>query len=85
MRNNPELCTPTNILKLTSKLALEAFFGENVLIQSTVTGKVGFPLDEQKLEALQTVLRTTVYPQMTIENFREYVWPKLQRSCCCTM
>ena len=57
MQNNLELCTPSNIKTLTRKLAREAFFGDQVLLLSTVTGKSGIPLDEHKLDMLQTVLQ----------------------------
>ena len=61
---------------MTKLLARQAFFGDSVLLHSTVTGKAGgTPLDEHKLEMLQTVIRTKVYPEMTIENFRDIIWP----------
>ena len=76
MQSNPELCIPANILKLTVRLAQDSLFGDDVLVRSSVTGKVGFPLDEQKLELLQTLLRTKVYQDMTVESFKDLVWPK---------
>ena len=80
MQSNPELCTAANILKLTVRLAQDSLFGDDVLVRSSVTGKVGFPLDEQKLELLQTVLRTKVYRDMTVESFKELVWPKCKEA-----
>ena len=57
-------------------MAREAFFGDRVLLQSTVTGKSsGLALNEHKLDMMQTVIRAKVYPDMTIENFKDMVWP----------
>ena len=63
-----------------NRLAQDSLFGDGVLVRSSVTGKVGFPLDEQKLELLHTVLRTKVYRQMTVENFKDLVWPKCKEA-----
>jgi hypothetical protein len=54
------------------KLAREVFFGDQILLQSTVTGRSsGLALDEQKLELMQIVIRTKLYPDM---NFKAIVW-----------
>ena len=61
MQSNLDLCTPSNVKNLTKRLACEAFFGEDVSLQSTVTGKAGqYALDEHKLQSLQTVVRTSL-------------------------
>ena len=79
MQNNPDLCTPSNVRSLTKKLASESFFGDDVLLQSTVTGKAGqHPLDEHKLQTLQTVVRNQVYPELTVDRFRELIWPNMK-------
>ena len=80
MHNHPDLCNTTNVTKLATRLAQEAFFGNQVLVRSSVTGKVGAPLDEQKLEMLQTVLRTKIFPDMTIDCFREAIWPQCKNA-----
>ena len=55
----------------------EAFFGDSVLVQSTVTGRSSWlPLDEHKLELMQSVIRAKVYPDLSIENFKDVVWPR---------
>ena len=56
MQNILSLCSPANIKALTRKMAREAFFGDQVLLVSTITGKAGIPLNEHKLDTLQTVL-----------------------------
>ena len=77
MQNN--LCMPTDVRSSTKKLASESFFGDDVLLQSTVTGKAGqHPLDEHKLQTLQTVVRNKVYPELTVDRFREVVWPNMK-------
>ena len=79
MQSNLELCTPSNVRPLTKKLASEAFFGEDVLLQSTVTGKAGqHALDEHKLQTLQTVIRNKIFPELTVECFKEVIWPQMK-------
>ena len=79
MQNNPELCTTTNIRTLTKKLATDAIFGEDVLRQSTVTGNHGhYALDPHKLYTLSTVIRNKVYPDLTIERFKEFLFPQMK-------
>lgn len=80
MHNNPDLCCAANVSKLACKLAQEAFFGNQVLMCSTVTGKVGAALDQQKMDMLQTVLRTKIFPDMTIDNFRDTIWCQCKNS-----
>ena len=80
MHKHPDLCNPTNVSKLDTKLAQESFFGNQVLVLSSVTGKVGTQLHEQKLETLQTVLRTKFFPDMPIDRFREAIWPQCKNS-----
>lgn len=63
LENNRDLCNPGCIVKLTVKLANEAVFGHEVLVKSSVTGKVGEALDSHMLETLQAVLRTKNLPR----------------------
>ena len=77
MQNHPDLCTPSNVKTLTKKVASESFFGD-VLLQSTVNGKAGqHALDEHKLQTLQTVIRNKVFPELTVDPFREVIWPQM--------
>ena len=80
MQANPQLCSPANIKALIRKLAREVFFGDHVLLQSTVTGKAEKPLDEHKLDMLQTVVRAKVYPDMTVDNFKDSIWPQCKEA-----
>ena len=50
-------------------------------MRSTLTGKThGIPLDEQKLESLQTVLRQAVYPELTAEVFKAGFWSQCKNA-----
>ena len=66
---------------LQQKLASESFFSDDVLLQSTVTGKDRqHALDEHKLQTLQTVIRNKVFPELTIDDFREIIWHQMKFS-----
>ena len=79
---NKNLCTQKNINKLAVKLATDAFFGKAVLGRSSLAGKADGtkPLDENKLKMIQMVLRTRLYPDMSINNFRSSVWPSCRQA-----
>ena len=67
MQSNLDPCTPSNVKILTKRLT---FFGEDVLLQSTVTGKAGqYALDEHSLQ-------TVVLTELTVECFREDIGRK---------
>ena len=81
LKKYKHLQTPEGMQKLVVKLAVEAVFGEEVLVRSTLTGKThGIPLDEQKLESLQTVLRQAVYPELTAEVFKAGFWSQCKNA-----
>ena len=52
------------------RLARESFFGDSVLMQSTVTGKSGYPLDRKKYDMLLTVLHSRFQPEVHFSVFK---------------
>ena len=78
---NKGLCTQGNVCKLAVKLATEALFGRKVLGRSSHSGKAdgSEPFGENKLEMLQMILQTKLYPDMPISSFRSSIWPSCRR------
>ena len=78
---NRSLCTQGNICKLAVKLATDAVFGGTVLGRSSLSGRAdgSEPLDENKLEMLQMILHTKLYPDMPISTFRSSIWPSCRQ------
>ena len=58
---------------IDEKQVKEAFFGDTVLLQSTVTGKCGLVPHKHKLKMMQTVIQAKVDPDMKIKDI---VWPQ---------
>ena len=85
VQEHPELCSVANVGTLAVKLARHSFFGDDVLRASSLTGKNGPPLNETQLELLQNFICNTVFPSMSLEDFRKQLWPlcKSALSNCC--
>ena len=78
---NKDLCTQGNVCKLAVKLATDAVFGGKVLGKSSLSGRADGSerLDENKLEMLQMILQTKLYPDMPISSFRNSIWPSCRQ------
>ena len=75
VHNHPELCCVAGIGTLTVKLARHSFFGDEVLVASSLKGKNGPPLNEAQLELLQNFVYNTVCPDMSLSAFIKDIWP----------
>lgn len=65
---NKDLWKEEHVKKLANKLARYSYFGDDVLMQLTLTGREGVALDEKKMKAmLQDVRRVACYSMTQTE------------------
>jgi len=83
IKNNPHLYNEDNVGRLAVTLAREAFFGETVSTESTVTGKKDKSsnkpaLDHSKLSSLLSAIHANpAFSQMSKETFSTLIKPKI--------
>jgi len=83
IKKNSHLCNDEDVGRLAVTLAREAFFGESVLLQSTVTGKKDKKtkkpaLDNTKLSSLLSAIHADpAFSQMSKEDFSSKIKPKI--------
>ena len=84
IQNNQNLCTEDDVGKLAVLLARESFFGENILLQSTIKGKGkkgNSALEGSKLSSLvSTIHGTAVFQGMSREDFSNNIKPKIVKA-----
>ncbi len=75
MADNKQLVQELKISHLAVVLCRDSFFGDDVLIKSTVTGRRGNPLRLEKLSNLKSIIRDVADPNrlQSDEQF-ECVW-----------
>lgn len=80
--NNSRLCNTKEVGKLAIALAREAYFGDEVLRQSTIHGKGNSKaLDSAKLSSLLSVIHAnSAFSKMSKEEFSRVVKPKILSS-----
>ena len=75
LSQNKDLWKEEHVTKLANKLARYCYFGDEILPQSTLTGREGTALDDNKMNAiLQDVRRVTCYA-MTQNEFDTRIKP----------
>ena len=78
LAQNKDLWKEEHVTKLANKLARYSYFGDAVLLQSTLTGREGVALDDTKIQALiQDIQRVACY-SMTQTEFDEKIKPKIR-------
>ena len=68
------------VTRLANKLARSCYFGDDVLLQSTLTGKGGDTLDERRLQALLDNIKRCACETMTQSDFDARIRPKVRES-----
>ena len=66
------------VTKLANKLARLCYFGDDVLVQSTLTGREGDALDERRMQALLGDVKRYACGMMTQSEFDVQIRPKVR-------
>ena len=81
MEENKDLWKPNKIGKLAICLAREAYFGDTILMASTVTGKDDRPaLDDAKLKLLYTKIHEKVFESTSLTYFMKQIVPSINKA-----
>ena len=77
MEENKSLWTLSGVGKLTIRLARRSFFGDSVLMSSTVTGKDRPALDPAKMASLYDIIQKNVFKSTSVHEFEKNIIPRI--------
>ena len=75
MEENKSLWKPATVGKLAIRLARRAYFGDSVLMASTVTGNGKPALDDKKLNLLYGNIHNNVFKSTSADYFNKHIVP----------
>ena len=75
MEENKSLWTLSSVGKLAIRLARKSFFGDSVLMSSTVTGKDRPALDPAKMASLYDIIQ--VFKSTSVNEFEKNIIPRI--------
>ena len=77
MEENKSLWTLSSVGKLAIRLARQSFFGDSVLMSSTVTGKDRPALDPVKMASLYDIIQKNVFKSTSVHEFEKNIIPRI--------
>ena len=77
MEENKSLWTLSGVGKLAIRLARQSFFGDSVLMSSTVTGKDRPALDPAKMASLYDIIQKNVFKSTSVHEFEKNIIPRI--------
>ena len=77
MEENKSLWTLSSVGKLAIRLARQSFFGDSVLMSSTVTGKDRPALDPAKMASLYDIIQKNVFKSTSVHEFEKNIIPRI--------
>ena len=77
MEENKSLWTLSGVGKLAIRLARRSFFGDSVLMSSTVTGKDRPALDPAKMASLYDIIQKNVFKSTSVHEFEKNIIPRI--------
>ena len=77
MEENKSLWTLSGVGKLAIRLARQSFFGDSVLMSSTVTGKDRPALDPVKMASLYDIIQKNVFKSTSVHEFEKNIIPRI--------
>ena len=77
MEENKSLWTLSGVRKLAIRLARQSFFGDSVLMSSTVTGKDRPALDPAKMASLYDIIQKNVFKSTSVHEFEKNIIPRI--------
>ena len=77
MEENKSLWTLSGVGKLAIRLARQSFFGDSVLMSSTVTGKDRPALDPAKMASLYDIIQKNVFKSTSVHKFEKNIIPRI--------
>ena len=80
MEANKSLWKPATVGKLAIRLARQAYFGDSILMASTVTGNGKPALDDKKLNLLYGDIHNNVFKSTSADYFNKHIVPIINRA-----